>query len=200
MFEDLAGNNPVTHPPCPDFSAPHRLPCTWKAGAAPSRPQGHTLLQTAGNWGFFHGHPLNIRNQQVFAQRKQKYRNQLKHLNMENQRELGGKRLETKGSGAAWEGSCTFHCSLTTGLRPGPRGWPRLRTRLLLDRPPNLRRVLLSGAERLRQDQVRAALQHRGAAVTGVVLPATFMLKEPFSRAGGPAGLSSWPLPADTWP
>ena len=94
-----------------------------------------------------------------------------------------------------------FHCPFTTWA---PRLAPSLRTwlllDLLLDRPPKLGRVLLSGAEWLRQGQVRAVLQHRGAAVTGFVLLATFMLKEPFSPAGGPASLSSRPLPADTWP
>ena len=48
MFEDLAGSNPIARPPCPDFSAPHRLPCTWKAGHCPTQATRPYSLADSG--------------------------------------------------------------------------------------------------------------------------------------------------------
>lgn len=98
---------------------------------------------------------------------------------MENQRERGGKKPETKEVE-----SLAFHCPLTTGLSLGPEADPES----LQTRP-----------KRPRQGRVREPCSTEAPQSLAVFCPATFMLKEPFSPTGGAAGLSSRPLLADTW-
>lgn len=59
------------------------------------------------------------------------------------------------------------------GLRPGIRGSHSefAVTQLLVDLPTKFGHVLLSEAEWLRQGQVLAILQHKGATVTVIILP-----------------------------
>lgn len=81
------------HHPQHRFSWP---PPTYGRGiTAPRRSQGHTPLQTEGKRGFSTVTPELQKSISILSKKK-KYRNQLKHLNMKNQRELGRERQEER--------------------------------------------------------------------------------------------------------
>lgn len=78
MFEDLAGSNPVAHPPCPDFPAPHHLPCTWNAGDCPTQATRPYSPADRGKLGIFPWPPLEHQKSASILSKKTKIQKSVK--------------------------------------------------------------------------------------------------------------------------
>ena len=76
MSEDLAGSNPIAHPPLPDFSAPHAPPCTWKGGDCLTQATRPCSPVDSGKLGIFPWPPLEHQKSKCILSKKTKNRNQ----------------------------------------------------------------------------------------------------------------------------